>query len=60
MMGTFSFILLMMTELGLSLFLFDRTFSEHFAIYKNLPELLGLLGQAIFGDLPMIQPMWDD
>jgi hypothetical protein len=60
MMGTFAFILLMMAELGLSMFLFGRTFSEHFGIYKNVPELLGFFGQMTFGALPLIQSMWDD
>ncbi|MGJ3265330.1 MAG: hypothetical protein ACFE0R_19075 [Salinarimonas sp.] len=52
-MGALAFGLLMLAELGLSVFLFGRTPSEHWATYTTLPAQLGLVGQVAFALLPL-------
>jgi hypothetical protein len=56
-MGGVAFVLLMIAELSLSLLLFNRTISGHFALYKETPELLGLIAQVLFSALPILQLM---
>lgn len=52
-MGALAFALLMAAELGLSVLLFGRTPGEHWATYGQLPAQLGLLGQVVYGLLPV-------
>ena len=52
-MGALAFSLLMAAELGLSVFLFGRTPAEHWASYRELPAQLGLVGQVVYGLLPL-------
>jgi hypothetical protein len=59
-MGVVAFVLLMIAELCLSLLLFNRTISGHFEIYKETPELLGLIAQMLFAALPILQLMQPD
>ncbi len=54
-MGMAAFLLLMLAEFGLSVFIFDRTIAQHLASYKNLPALIGFVGQVIFFFIPAIQ-----
>jgi hypothetical protein len=55
LMGATAFVWLMAAELGLSMALFGRTFADHIAIYKELPEQMGLLAQIGFGTFPALQ-----
>ncbi|WP_372424017.1 hypothetical protein [Salinarimonas chemoclinalis] len=52
-MGTLAFALLMAAELALSVFLFDRTPAEHWDTYGRLAAQLGLVGQVVYGLLPL-------
>ncbi|MFK7938899.1 MAG: hypothetical protein AB8B82_05940 [Roseovarius sp.] len=54
-MGGLAFGLLMLAELGLSIFGFGQTISGHFAQYLSLHGLLGLTGQVVFGLIPTFQ-----
>jgi hypothetical protein len=53
--GVTAFILVMIGEVAVSLFLADRTIGEHFALYETLPARLGLIGQLAFANFPIIQ-----
>jgi hypothetical protein len=55
MMGGLAFAALMAAELGVSVFGFGRSLSEHLASYRQLPASLGLAGQIVFAALPMVQ-----
>jgi hypothetical protein len=59
-MGALAVVLLMIAELGLSVLLFNRTISGHFEIYKQTPELLGLIAQLVFAALPVLQLIRSD
>jgi hypothetical protein len=52
-MGALAFALLMAAELGLSVLLFGRTPAEHWATYERLGSQLGLIGQVVYGLLPV-------
>ncbi|MGP9821090.1 hypothetical protein ACTZWW_13830 [Salinarimonas sp. NSM] len=52
-MGALAFALLMAAELALSVFLFGRTPAEHWAAYGRLAAQLGLVGQVVYGLLPV-------
>jgi len=52
-MGALAFALLMAAELALSVLLFGRTPEEHWATYRELPAQLGLMGQVVYGLLPL-------
>jgi hypothetical protein len=54
-MGGSAFGLLMVAEMGVSLFMFGRPFSAHLAHYREVPALLGLAGQIAFAAFPAIQ-----
>jgi hypothetical protein len=54
-MGGIAFGLLMVAELGLSVWLFGGTVQEHFAGYLSLPQAVGLAGQAAFALFPLLQ-----
>lgn len=55
-MGAFALLLLLICEAVLSLYLFERTFSQHLAHYRTLPGALGLSGQCLFAVLPALLP----
>ncbi len=51
-MGGIAFGMLMAAELGLSAFVFGRTFADHLAHYRTFSGLLGLAGQIAFAAFP--------
>ena len=55
LMGATAFILLLATELLLSVILFDRTIAEALEIYRTVGGLMGLTGQIVFALFPLIQ-----
>jgi hypothetical protein len=54
-MGGVAFALLMVAELGVSVFGFGRTPAEHLARYQVLGAQLGLTAQLVFALFPLIQ-----
>jgi hypothetical protein len=54
-MGGLAFALLMIAELGVSVFLLDRSLIEHLNHYTELSALLGLAGQIAFAAIPAAQ-----
>jgi hypothetical protein len=54
-MGIVAFGLLMVAELGLSVWLFGSTVEGYFAAYQSLPKAIGLAGQATFALIPLLQ-----
>jgi hypothetical protein len=54
-MGGIAFTTLMIAELGVSVFGFGRTLAAHLEQYRQLPALLGLVGQVAFAVIPAIQ-----
>jgi hypothetical protein len=52
-MGVLAFGILMVAELGLSLFAVGGSVSGHFARYREAAPLMGLLGQMAFGAFPL-------
>src|SRR6202011_5564703 len=52
-MGGVAFALLMVAELGVSVFAFGRTVVQHFETYQTGESLLGLLSQIAFGLFPV-------
>ena len=54
-MGVSAFVFLMVAEIALSLLLMDRTLIEYLTFYRNLPQILGLIGQIAFAAFPVIQ-----
>lgn len=55
-MGLVAFTLLMLAELALSVLLAGRSPAQHLALYRGLPEQVGLAAQILFALLPAIQP----
>ena len=55
LMGTTAFSLLMLAELGVSVFAFGRSLSEHVAGYLTIGGGIGLAAQVAFGFFPLIQ-----
>jgi len=56
-MGAVAFGVLMGAEAGLAVFGFGRTLAQHIAGYRETTPLIGLLGQMVFGLIPVIQ-LW--
>lgn len=52
-MGGLAFGLLMLAELGLSVALAGRTPAEHWELYRQLPEQIGVLAQLLFALMPL-------
>lgn len=52
-MGATAFVLLMLGEAALSLFLAGRTLVEHLALYAETAHLIGLAGQLAFATFPI-------
>jgi hypothetical protein len=55
LMGTFALVLLLLAEVFISVKLGNLSVSEHFALYKTLPAMIGLLGQIVFALFPLEQ-----
>jgi hypothetical protein len=55
LMGGSAFLLLILSEILLSLLVFDRTAGEYFQGFTTLAGLVGLLGQIAFGFIPILQ-----
>jgi phosphoglycerol transferase MdoB-like AlkP superfamily enzyme len=53
--GGTAFGLLMLAELGLSVLLAGRSPAQHWALYRQLPEQLGLAGQLLFAAFPLLR-----
>jgi hypothetical protein len=58
-MGGLAFAVLLGAEIGVSVFAFGRTLSAHVAQYQQLPALIGLAGQCLFGLFPIVQRAHD-
>jgi len=56
-MGAVAFGVLMVAEAGMAVLLFGRSLSQHFAGYREMTALIGLLGQIVFGLIPVMQ-LW--
>jgi hypothetical protein len=54
-LSSIAFALLMLAEFGLSWVLAGRTPSEHWALYRQLPEQIGLIGQLLFAAIPLLR-----
>lgn len=54
-MGAFAFILLMVAEVLVSTQLASRDLASHFALYRTLPAVMGLIGQAAFAVFPLFR-----
>ena len=52
-MGAFAFILLMVAEVLMSTQLAGLDLASHFALYRTLPVIIGLLGQIAFALFPL-------
>jgi hypothetical protein len=52
-MGATAFVLLMLGEAGLSVWLSGRTLAEHLALYAQPAQLIGLAGQVAFAAFPL-------
>lgn len=56
-MGGLAFALLMAAEVGVSVFAFGRTLTEHLQSFEAAPARLGLAAQVIFVVLPLVEAM---
>ncbi len=54
-MGAFALALLLVAEVLVSVTIDGRAISEHFALYKTVPTIIGLLAQIMFALFPLIQ-----
>jgi hypothetical protein len=54
-MGLTAFVLLMLAELGLSVLLGGSSVGGWFAQYRQVPGLVGLLGQVAFALFPLLR-----
>ncbi len=54
-MGASAFMLLMLGEAGLSLWLAGRTMAEHLALYAEPAHVIGLAGQLAFAAFPLLR-----
>jgi hypothetical protein len=55
MMGATAFVLLILGEASLSLWLAGRTMAEHLALYAEPTHLIGLAGQMAFAAFPLLR-----
>ena len=53
--GTVAFVLLMLAEGGVSVFVFGRPVQDHFAAYLSAPGAIGLAAQIAFAVIPVMQ-----
>jgi hypothetical protein len=54
-MGGIAFAVLLVAEIGVSVFGFGRSLSAHLDQYRQLPALIGLVGQVAFASFPIVQ-----
>ncbi|MGI9426364.1 MAG: hypothetical protein ACR2PA_24510 [Hyphomicrobiaceae bacterium] len=54
-MGILAFVLLMIAEVGLSVFLFERSLADHLRHVGSTPGLMGFAGQVAFALFPVVQ-----
>ena len=54
-MGSSALVLLLIGELGVSLFAFGRSWADTLAAFRSVPGLVGLSGQGVFALLPLFQ-----
>jgi hypothetical protein len=54
-MGGLAFALLMLAELGLSVLLAGRSPAQHWALYRQLPDQIGLAAQLAFAGFPLLR-----
>ncbi|MEQ1864653.1 MAG: hypothetical protein ABL996_08360 [Micropepsaceae bacterium] len=54
-MGAVAFLLLMVGELGVSVFGFGRSVAEHLEVYRSASAQLGLAAQLVFAAFPLLQ-----
>ncbi len=57
-MGAVAFALVMIAELGVSVFVFGRTPTAHLESFRAADTVLGLLMQMLFALFPIIQTYW--
>jgi hypothetical protein len=55
MMGVVAFALLMLAEMGVSVFVFGRSIEDHFAGYRPYQGVIGLIAQIAFAFIPLMQ-----
>jgi hypothetical protein len=55
LMGGVALALLLVAELGLSVFMLQRTVVQHFALYGESSAQLGLAAQVLFALFPLLQ-----
>lgn len=55
LMGGIAFVLLLLAELAVGVFLFHRSAAEHFALYADASYALGLAAQIGFALMPLLQ-----
>ena len=58
LMGVVAFALLMLAEMGVSVFAFGRSIEAHFAAYRSSQGLIGLIAQIAFAFIPLMQRNW--
>jgi hypothetical protein len=54
-LGLFALGCLLFAEAAISIAFSGLSFSEHIALYRSLPALIGLLGQILFASFPFIR-----
>ena len=54
-MGAMAFVLLMIAELGVSVFAFGRSVAEHLGTYRSWSASLGLAAQIAFAAFPLLR-----
>lgn len=55
LMGAVAFAVLMLAELGVSVWVFHRPLADQLAQYRSTPGITGLLAQVIFAAFPYLQ-----
>src|SRR3974390_466090 len=58
LMGVVAFALLMLAEMGVSVFAFGRSIEDHFASYRSSLGVIGLIAQIAFAFIPLMQRNW--
>jgi len=58
LMGVVAFALLMLAEMGVSVFAFGRSIEDHFAAYRSSQGVIGLIAQIAFAFIPLMQIIW--
>jgi hypothetical protein len=55
LMGAAAFLLLMLAETGVSIFIFERSLAAYFAVYETAAGAVGLAAQVAFAAFPLMQ-----